>query len=206
MSVPAIDISPFLDGDTAAKRRVAAAVDRTCAEFGVLVISGHGLPAEILKRALQLVRTFTDLPQAAKDRWHPTGPSKQRGYHGFATRGLADTMGRAMPPDLRETLFLGPLDNHLEHYAGLPEALESYWPNTIPTEPAGIDSALVALYRAFERLSVDLLRIFATALDLPEAYFADKIDRHFSILSCHHYPVLAEAPLPGQLRTGAHYK
>jgi len=30
------------------------------------------------------------------------------------------------------------------------------------------------------------------------------LKRHFSILSCHHYPVLAEPPLPGQLRTGAH--
>ena len=63
---------------------------------------------------------------------------------------------------------------------------------------------MIAIYRGFERLSADLLRIFALALDMPEDHFADKIDRHFSILSCHHYPALTAPPLPNQLRTGAH--
>ena len=63
---------------------------------------------------------------------------------------------------------------------------------------------LIALYRAFEDLAADLLRIFALALDMPEDQFASWIDRHFSIMSCHHYPALTEAPARGQLRTGAH--
>jgi isopenicillin N synthase-like dioxygenase len=49
-----------------------------------------------------------------------------------------------------------------------------------------------------------MMRIFGAALRLPEGYFDGVLARHFSILSCHHYPVLADAPLPGQLRTGAH--
>ena len=63
---------------------------------------------------------------------------------------------------------------------------------------------MIALYRSFEHLSEDLLRLFACALELPESWFADKIDRHFSIMSTHHYPPLTEQPRPGQLRTGAH--
>jgi len=63
---------------------------------------------------------------------------------------------------------------------------------------------MIELYRGFERLSQDLLRVFALALDLPEEWFADKIGRHFSIMSSHHYPPLQEQPHPGQLRTGAH--
>jgi len=42
-----------------------------------------------------------------------------------------------------------------------------------------------------------------SALDTP-GYFDGVLKRHFSIMSCHHYPVLKEPPLPGQLRTGAH--
>lgn len=203
-AVAAIDIAPFLHGDAGDKAQVTAAVAQSCRELGFLVIAGHGLPAADLERTFALVRRFTELPQAAKDRWRPTGPSKQRGYHAFATRGLAYTLGQQVPPDLRETLFVGPLDDHRAAYAGLPEALPSYWPNTLPTEPEGLDRALVTLYRGFERLAADLLRLFALALGLAEDHFADKIERHFSILSCHHYPALSTAPEPGQLRAGAH--
>jgi isopenicillin N synthase-like dioxygenase len=49
-----------------------------------------------------------------------------------------------------------------------------------------------------------MMRVFAAALALPEGFFDGTLDRHFSIMSCHHYPVLEKPPLPGQLRTGAH--
>ncbi|NQW11730.1 MAG: isopenicillin N synthase family oxygenase [Alphaproteobacteria bacterium] len=202
--IPAIDLAPFLDGDPSGKRAVAEAVADACREIGFLVIAGHGIPQATIDRAVERCLVFYDLPQATKDRWHPTGAARQRGYHAFATRGLAYTLGDDTPPDLRETVFLGPIDDHRAHYAHIPEAATAYAPNTIPTEPEGLDHALVAIYRAYERLAADLMRVFAVALDLPEDYFAPLIDRHFSILSAHHYPALTEPPKPGQLRTGAH--
>ena len=204
LQLPAIDIAPFLSGDPQGKQQVVEAVSAACRDIGFLIIAGHGLPAKDLFRAFDLTRAFFDLPQATKDRWHPTGPSKQRGYHAFESRGLANTLNAKVPLDLRETVFLGPVDDLRPYYMDLPEAELSYWPNTIPTEPAGVDAAIIRLYRGFERLSANLLRIFALALDMPEDHFANKIDRHFSILSCHHYPPLTQAPLPNQLRTGAH--
>jgi isopenicillin N synthase-like dioxygenase len=139
-----------------------------------------------------------------KNRWHPSGPSKQRGYHGFATRGLAYTLGEQTPPDLRESVFLGPVDDHRAYYGNLPEAATSYAPNIIPDEPKGLAATLISLYREYERLARDMMRVFAAALRLPESHFDGTLDRHFSIMSCHHYPVLEKPPLPGQLRTGAH--
>ncbi len=205
MDIPRIDIAPFRDGT--AKRKVADAVADSCRDIGFLVITGHGLDAAVLAAAFEQTRRFMDLPQEVKNQWYPDGPSKQRGYHGFATRGLAATLDSDIPPDLRETLFLGPLDDHLDNnprHDDDPAAQNAYWPNTIPNQPAGIEGALCAVYRAFERLSAELLSIFALALDLPEDYFAPRIDRHFSILSCHHYPALTMPPRPNQLRTGAH--
>ncbi|HEX6529898.1 MAG TPA: 2-oxoglutarate and iron-dependent oxygenase domain-containing protein, partial [Burkholderiales bacterium] len=192
MTVPTIDIS---------RLGIANEVARTCEQTGFLIISGHGFPLELLERAKRELFAFFDLPEATKNRWHPSGPSKQRGYHGFATRGLAYTLGQKTPPDLRETVFLGPVDDHRAHYAGLPEAATSYAPNLIPDE---LEATLVALYREYERLARDMMRVFAAALRLPEGFFDGTLDRHFSIMSCHHYPVLKEPPLPGQLRTGAH--
>ena len=202
--VPTVDIGPFLDGDARGKREIAARVRETCERTGFLIICGHRFPMELLERAKRELFAFFDLSFETKQRWHPTGPSKQRGYHGFATRGLAYTLGQQTPPDLRETLFLGPVDDHRAHYAGMPEAATSYAPNLLPTEPPGIDRTLVAVYREYERLAEDMMRVFSSALGLPDAFFDGVLSRHFSILSCHHYPELKEPPLPGQLRTGAH--
>ena len=202
--VPTVDIGPFLGGDAAAGRAIAGQVAETCERTGFLIISGHGFPLDLLERAQQLLFAFFDLPEDVKNRWYPTGPSKQRGYHGFATRGLAGTLGQQTPPDLRETVFLGPVDDHRGYYASMPEAVTSYAPNLIPTEPAGLEPTLVALYRAYERLAGDMMQVFAAALRLPEGFFDGVLARHFSIMSCHHYPVLTYPPLPGQLRTGAH--
>ena len=194
-AVPTIDIS---------KREAAEEVARVCEETGFLIISGHGFPQELLARAQRELFAFFDRPAEVKNRWHPTGPAKQRGYHGFATRGLAYTLGEQTPPDLRESVFLGPVDDHRAYYARLPEAATSYAPNVIPNEPDDLAATLVSLYREYERLARDMMRVFAAALRLPENFFDGTLDRHFSIMSCHHYPVLEKPPLPGQLRTGAH--
>ena len=49
-----------------------------------------------------------------------------------------------------------------------------------------------------------LCRIFAEALDLTPEFFEDKVNRHISQLRIMHYPPPQVAPLPGQLRAGAH--
>ncbi len=203
-TVPTLDIAPFLANQPGAREAIGRQVAETCERTGFLIIAGHGFPADLFERAKRQLFEFFDLSDELKNRWHPTGASRQRGFHGFATRGLAYTLGEKTPPDLRESVFLGPVDDHRAHYAHLPEAATSYAPNVIPTQPAGLDATLIALYRAYERLAEDMMRIFAAALRLPEGYFDGVLSRHFSIMSCHHYPVLAEPPLPGQLRTGAH--
>jgi isopenicillin N synthase-like dioxygenase len=119
----------------------------------------------------------------------------------------ATSVGRAAPtccPTCARASLLGPIDDHRTHYAFIPEAAASYAPNILPAQPAGFSATMVELYRGFEHLSQDLLRVFALALALPETWFADKIGRHFSIMSSHHYPPLQAQPRPGQLRTGAH--
>ena len=201
--IPAIDIAPFFESD-AGKRAVAKAFARACEETGFVIISGHGVAPKVLDEFFRLAFAFFDLPHDEKMRWHPTGEAKQRGYHALATRGLASTLGKEAPMDLRESIFVGPLDDHRAAYAHIPEARTAYSPNLIPDQPPGFDAAMTGLYRAFEALAARLLRIFAVALEMPEAHFEPLIDRHFAVLSTHHYPALTEPPLPGQLRTGAH--
>lgn len=203
-SVPAIDIAPFLSGDPEGKARVASQVAHAAETIGFVVLSGHGISQALFDTVFEKGFAFFDLPAEQKAKWHPTGPASQRGYHGVATRGLSATLGKDAPKDLRESVFLGPIDDHADDFAHIPAAATAYAPNLIPDTPPGFDRALIELYRAFEGLAADLLRIFAVAAKMPEDHFAPLIQKHFSIMSAHHYPALSEPPLPGQLRTGAH--
>ena len=203
-ALPVTDIAPFLHGSENDKQNVAQSVARSCEEIGFLVIKGHDVAQDTIDTAIDLGFNFFDLPADTKNQWHPTGPAKQRGYHGMETRCLASTLDKAAPKDLRESVFLGPVDDHSRYYEAIPEASTAYAPNLIPTQPAGFDKALFNMYRGFEQLAANLMRIFAVALDQPEYAFAPLINRHFSILSVHHYPALTVPPKPGQLRTGAH--
>ena len=200
--IPVIDISPFLNGVD--KKGVARKVASACKNIGFLIVSGHGIAPAVIKEAFGKSKQFFDLEQKEKNFYHPTKESQQRGYHAFATRGLAYTLGHDAPPDLRETYFLGPLNDHRQYFQASPDALKAYASNILPNQPAGFSEALEHIYTSYQRLSEDILRIFAVSLDLDEHFFSKLITRHFSILSSHYYPPLQKAPVPGQLRTGAH--
>jgi isopenicillin N synthase-like dioxygenase len=200
--IPVIDISPFLNGSD--KKGVAEKVTNACKNIGFLIISGHGIEPTTVKDAFRKSRQFFNLEQKKKNLYHPQKESQQRGYHAFATRGLAYTLGRDAPPDLRETYFLGPINDHRKYFQASPEALQAYAPNIMPDQPEGFSVSLENIYTSYQRLSEDILRIFSISLDLDESFFSKLITRHFSILSSHYYPPLQKPPVPGQLRTGAH--
>lgn len=202
--IPSIDISPFREGTADGKRRVAHDVSTVCERIGFLKIAGHGIEPGIFERAFDAAFAFYDLPLSEKQAAAAKTSGQQRGYAPFASKGLAATLGQDAPPDLRESFFLGPLDDHRVFYGDLPEATVAYRENIWPVEPQAFRAHITDYYRTMEKLGQTLMAIFAIALDLPEAYFNDKIDKHFSIFAAHHYPVPTVPPQPGQLRTGAH--
>ena len=120
--IPVIDISPFLNGSD--KKGVAEKVTNACKNIGFLIISGHGIEPTTVEDAFRKSRQFFNLEQKKKNLYHPQQKSQQRGYHAFATRGLAYTLGRDAPPDLRETYSLGPLNDHKKYFqASIPKLL-----------------------------------------------------------------------------------
>ena len=82
-AVPTIDIAPFLANEPGAREAIGRQVAQTCQQTGFLIISGHGFPADLFDRAKRQLFEFFDLPDEVKNRWHPTGASRQRGFHGF---------------------------------------------------------------------------------------------------------------------------
>ena len=201
--IPIIDIGPFAVGEAEIRARVAAEVDRACRDIGFLIVSNHGVPRRLIDDALAVSMAFFEQPIEEKVRAKPPDASVPRGYQSFASRNLARTYGLEAPPDLREQFFIGPLAPQPERLSGLPQAGIFYAENIWPERPVEFRRVFEAYYRTMEDLAARLMRIFATALGLPEEYFDDKIDHHFNTCPTNHYPVVGD-PEPGQLRAGEH--
>lgn len=201
LNVPVIDISPFRSG--ADKIGVARDVDRACREIGFLVISGHGVPPDLVERTRAAGRAFFDLPLEEKQRVRRPAPNVARGYIGMEE----ESVGRSRNPDatagdLNESLMIGPVDAPPPAYAAV--GGPHFAPNLWPERPVELQAAWTEYYRAMGSLAATLMRIFALGLGLPEGHFDPLINRHISRLRVRNYPAPATAPIPGQLRAGAH--
>jgi isopenicillin N synthase-like dioxygenase len=205
MQVPVIDIAPFLNGDVTGKKRVAEEVGQACRDIGFLIISGHGVDPGLIARTDALSRQFFDLPLAAKTAVARPAIDVTRGYIPLEAEAVAASRGETTAADLNESFMIGPVDvDPGDPYYTRPEAGKHFHPNLWPAAPEGLRDAYSAYYRAMGDLAVQLMRIFALALDLPESFFDNKIDRHISRLRVRNYPEPISPPKPGQLRAGAH--
>jgi isopenicillin N synthase-like dioxygenase len=208
-AVPVIDISPYWSGNPDARRALAAEVDRTCRDIGFMVIAGHGVAAALIEAVESTSRAFFDLPLPEKMRIVRPAPDVTRGYMPMKAEVLVRSRGGNAPGnpnvgDLNESLMIGPVDATAAPYYTSPAAGRHFASNLWPERPAELRAAYEAYYRVVDGLAVDLMRIFALALDLPEHYFDSSVDRSISRLRVRNYPAPEVAPEPGQLRAGAH--
>jgi isopenicillin N synthase-like dioxygenase len=204
MTVPVIDISPYRSGDAAARRQLAAEIDRTCREIGFMVIDGHGVDPELIEAVGAVSRAFFDLPLAEKMRIVRPAPDVTRGYMPMKAEVLVRSRGGDAPGDLNESLMIGPVDTDDGAYYTAREAGRHFAPNLWPERPDGLRALYERTYRVMDALAIDLMRLFALALRLPERYFDASVDRSISRLRVRNYPAPIEPPVPGQLRAGAH--
>ena len=203
---PVIDLSAVREprASTSARAEIAGQLRRACEEIGFFAVTGHGVPGAVIGELIAQSYAFFDLPAAEKLAVRRPRPEQNRGYIAPGEERLARLRGEATPPDLKELYTIGPFDTPDTPYFTGPAAYPSFAPNLWPARPVGLRSALQAYWHGLERVARTLCRIFAEALDLPAEFFDDKIDKHISQLRIMHYPPPQTAPLPGQLRAGAH--
>ncbi len=201
--VPVIDISGWFGNDEAARDRVAAAFGQACEEWGFLVISGHGIDPELIEQIRATTKEFFDLPVEQKLRNAAAGRKGGRGYYPMLAKSLARTMGDANAPgDLRESFRSG-VESFSDDQANLKKS-EHVAPNPWPDTPVEFKRLWTRYFDDCNRLSVEMMRICARALKLPDDWFDDKMDRSIGNVTAQHYPKLETVPEPGQIRSGAH--
>ena len=204
MSIPIIDISDYRSGSADGKKAVATAVAQACRDIGFLVITGHGVSAALVDRVDTSARAFFDLPVEDKMAIKRPKDDQVRGYSAVGDEGLSYSLGEKSPGDLKESFSIGPVtvpdDPYFTGAAAGPHFAPNLWPQHIPD----FEASWKDYFETMSDLSKTMMRIFALGLDLPETYFDDKIDHHISMFRALKYPNQREAPLPGQLRAGAH--
>jgi isopenicillin N synthase-like dioxygenase len=203
---PVIDIAAVRQPQVSAAARfeIARQVASACEEIGFFAVTGHGVPGAVIADLVAQSYAFFDLPLAEKLAVRRPRPEQNRGYIAPGEERLARLRGDETPPDLKELYTIGPFDTSETPYFTGPAAYPSFAPNLWPVRPVALRPALQAYWHELDRVAQSLCRIFAEALDLAPDFFDDKVDRHISQLRIMHYPPPQVAPLPGQLRAGAH--
>lgn len=186
--IPVIDIAPFIAGGPGAAD-VVRQVENAGRNLGFLLVTGHGVPADVTKRLYDGARAFFDEPQDWKvTQGRGTGVTGGVAFSPIADEALAATLGLKTPGDFKESLNYGP---RLKGDA---------WPD----RPAGLEAAFHGYFAAMETLAGHMRRIFCSAIGLaPDHFEADFVD-HLSALRVINYPEQHVAPEPGQLRAGVH--
>jgi len=203
-TVPIIDLAPYWTEAEARKRKMAQQAGEACRDIGFLIIAGHGVPLDLIGAVDDVSREFFDLPLEEKMRVVRPAPDVTRGYIPMEGESVARSRGAYAPGDLNESMMIGPVDGADTAYYHGPAAGKHFAPNLWPARPAAFRTVYTTYYRVMADLACTLMRLFALALDQPETFFDDKIDKHISRLRVRNYPAPLESPKPGQLRAGAH--
>lgn len=174
-ALPIIDLS----ADRAA---VAAGIQAACRDSGFFYLTGHGVPAELLKELDAAAREFFALPEDAK--LEIAMARGGRAWRGFFPVGGELTSGR---PDLKEGLYFGldlPGDDP-RVLAGLPLHGSSLYPRQVPA----LAELVPAYVGALTEVAQEVMRAVALSLDLPGDYFASGYTADPTVLfRIFHYP------------------
>lgn len=193
-AVPIIDISDYYSGNLEQKIKVAEEIGKACAEVGFFYLKGHKVESSSLKEVWNASVEFFDLPVEEKVKI-PLNLEYPYGYVGIQTESLSQTLNLKSQPDLKESFSI---------CIGPPKPAATMITPRWPEKPDSFKAAWTNYYRDMEKLSNDLLKLFALALHLPENWFEDKINEHICALRALNYPHQIEEPLENQFRASAH--
>jgi isopenicillin N synthase-like dioxygenase len=181
--IPLIDFAPFLVGDAAARQRVADEIAAACETIGFLYLKNHGVPEAKIATIFEAARFFFALPEAVRMRPELlTSPSQTRGYMTLRARHYPSTGAPDEMEAFKVQLEL-PADDR-DIVAGNRIHQLNRWPQGYPEFRATV----LDYFAEMTRLSTELLRAFALALDLPENYFLQFYRKPMTQLSLLHYP------------------
>ncbi|MFI0261412.1 isopenicillin N synthase family dioxygenase [Streptomyces sp. NPDC017056] len=198
--VPTVDLARWRAGGLGTRRETAAAVDAALRATGFLLVTGHGIDADLRDRVRATARAFFALPAAEKQPYATEVGG--RGWLGPGAEANGAAEGTATPPDMKESLSFAS-----EEPTGNPAVdaewfLPNIWPHQVPALRTDVQDLLAAL-RALSDL---LLTLLAEALGAGPDHFTRHTAHPTWGFNINWYPgtrTVGEAA-PGQYRIGPH--
>jgi isopenicillin N synthase-like dioxygenase len=181
--IPLIEFGPFRQGAAGDKRRVAEDIARACETIGFLYLHGHGVPQAEIDATFEAARRFFAFPLEVRMQEDLLCTAERtRGYMPLGARRYPGTGA----PDLMEAFKV-----QVELSADDPDIRAGdriHQVNRWPEDRPEFRATVLDYFDEMTRLSHDLLRAFALALDLEEAFFLDYYRKPLTQLSLIHYP------------------
>ncbi len=200
-SVPAVDISAYVDADGSPEAREAAAraFDDAARTVGFVQVLGHGVPTGVTDAFASALDSFFHLPTEVKDAYR-TDPAINRGYTPPRTESLSLSLGLA--PSNRMHDFFEAFNVGVAHtdHPGLDLPVTDYAENTWPAEADGFREAVSAYFDEAGRVARAMTTMAADALGLPAGFFEPFTDHSLDVLRMNNYALPpGEVTLDGDL-------
>jgi len=195
-AIPTVDLDTWRTDPAA----VAAQVDTALQRAGFLLVTGHGVDAELRAGVRAAARRFFALPAEVKQRYAVRIGGRGWLAPGVEANGLVE--GTETPPDLKESFAAGP-----DTPTG-DTAVDAVWfpPNVWPAEVPELRAVVTRYTGAMRRVADELLELCAGALDLPAGTLTSLATNPTWTFNINRYPPLTEVgePAQGQYRIGPH--
>src|SRR6188472_4577667 len=159
-TIPTIDLTPLRTGTDADKRKVARQIDEACRDTGFFLVTGHGVPADLITTTRQRAIDFFALPDEEKMKVQRPPSKISRGYNWVGDRAIAYSMGEKTPPDIQEAFGFGNERPDLAAKVDKTSA-QMYAPNIWPERPHDFKQIMVTYYDAMMGLASHVLRAMA---------------------------------------------
>ena len=191
--IPQVDLQQFLSQESSSRNQFILDLGTAFSDIGFVALRGHYLTSELVTALYEQVRTFFELPESVKMKYHIAGLAGQRGYTPFG-RETAKGFTHA---DLKEFWHFG------QYLSTAENKVFQYPSNVIVAELPEFNSIGKKVYKALEQTALQVLKAIAIFLDLEPNYFQPFVEKGNSILRPIHYPPLKEAPKQA-VRAAAH--
>ena len=200
--VPTIDLMGWTMGDASTRGAIARDLDRACRTVGFMQIVGHGIPASAVDGLTAAIDEFFGLPPETKLRYRAPRPSINRGYTAPGSEKLSYSLGVDSPADMFEAFNIG---SSTDDFPGFELDPEIYAADIWPDESVSFRSGVTAWFEHAAALAWTMTEVFASALGLPDDFFAPYTDHSIDVLRLVNYALPEGTDLePDQLGMGAH--
>ncbi|MHA4893257.1 isopenicillin N synthase family dioxygenase [Pedobacter sp. PWIIR3] len=194
--IPSLDLSSYIDGNDAQRKKFSDELGRAFNDSGFVTITNHGVSQELIDKLYQNIQAAFSLPLEQKQQYEKAELAGQRGY----TSPGKETAKGAKTADLKEFWQIGQevMDN---------DPIKQQYPdNEFLAEIPEFNEVTREIYQRLESNGKHLLRAIATYLELPVDYFDKHVHNGNSILrGIHYFPISDPDSLPDDaVRAGAH--